>query len=65
MKRPANTEPACGKCRWWRRDAEDVQFGECYFNPPSVISDEDGTPTAVRPTLEESEPACSKFEGSQ
>lgn len=53
-----DAQPTCGSCRFWRRDDEQVDVGECRRMPPMVVSDSDGDPYTAWPYTDEIDLAC-------
>lgn len=65
-KQPQPDEgPRCGSCAFWRsEDGQDV--GECYANPPSTESDDEGVSFYnSRPILEATDYPCRHYRGKQ
>jgi len=56
------TGPTCGQCKHWRGDQGGI--AECFFFPPKVEFDDDGSYYLIRPPLPSDEPACGQFTGA-
>lgn len=57
-----SVNPTCGHCQWFER-GEGVEYGECFFNPPSALLNDDGSVEILRPIVDIDERTCSRFKG--
>lgn len=63
-KPPEPDGRTCGQCKHWRKvEGAPEVIGECYFNPPTFLPNDEGDFMLIRPVIEPGEHACGQFAG--